>query len=96
MTGWLWQSGRETTWLYDTPTPQRAVEPWLPQSWSAGMASKRSFPSMGRGLNSAVLVTLRPTLMTASASCAGVVILTRWALSHTAVSMVVQANSAFP
>ncbi len=96
MTGWRWQSGRDTPRLYDTPTPQRDVEPWRSQSLSAGRASKRSFPSMGRGCNSAVLVTLRPTRMPSAARGSGVGILRRWAHARTAVSLVVQAHSALP
>src|SRR5216683_6250226 len=96
MTGWLWQSGRDTPRLYDTPPPQRDVEPWRPQSLSAGRASKRSFPSMGRGCNSSVLVTLRPTRMPSAARGSGVGILRRWAHARTAVSLVVQAHSALP
>jgi len=96
MTGWLWPSGRDTTGLYDTPTPQRDIKLWLPKSLPAGMSSKRSLPNIGRGFNSSVLVTIRPPMMTSSTRGSGVGSLTRGALLHTAVSMVVKANSAFP
>jgi Putative transposase/Transposase zinc-binding domain len=49
MTGWLWPSGRDTMGLYDTPTPQRDGEPWLPKSLPAGMSSKEIFTEHWEG-----------------------------------------------
>src|SRR5438445_12638867 len=65
-------------------------------SLSVGTFLNRSLPSIGRGLNRSVLATIRPTTITWSTKCSGVGILTREALSNTAVSIVVKGNIAWP
>src|SRR6266581_2167710 len=77
MTGWLWQPGRGTTKLYNTPTPQIGADRCMQKSLPVGTFLNRTLPSIGRGLNSYVLAPIRPTTMTLSTRCSGVGILTR-------------------
>ena len=77
MTGWLWQPGRGTTKLSNTPTPQIGADRCMQKSLPVGTFLNRSLPSIGRGLNRSVLATIRPTTMTLSTRCSGVGILTR-------------------
>src|SRR3989442_13458215 len=49
MTGWLWQPGRGTPKLYNTPTPQIGADRCMQKSLSVGTFLNRSLPSIGRG-----------------------------------------------
>src|SRR4029450_5906893 len=69
MAGWLWQPGRGTTKVYNTPTPQIGADRCMQKSLPVGTFLNRSFPSIGRGLNRSVLATIRPTTMTLSTRC---------------------------
>src|SRR5207253_4225170 len=51
MTGWLWQPGRGTPKLYNTPTPQIGADRCMQKSLPVGTFLNRSLPSIGRGLN---------------------------------------------
>src|SRR5712692_11351964 len=96
MTRWLWQPGRGTMWLYNTPTPQIGTDRCMQNPLPVGTSSNRSLPSTGMGLKESVLATIRPTMMISSTRCSDVVIRTQWATSNTDVSIVVKANIAFP